>query len=226
MQCPKLVIDYDELYLRAVNEYFGSLLGIPYPVQIGTRIPVANPETLSYQATHACGTAFILPALIDHFLLMYLQNRLLYFGLDRMAEVDKALLTETERLLLWGFTVARHQGHGTFGGTKEQTMAQVYEMFVRHGILSDTLDHEQILVGKSKRGIATLGTIFNSAYAKREIKPEYYELLSYLFDNKQLNIRNCIMHGNSVTYDYLQIGISAVMLQLLWDIANGDIFIS
>lgn len=40
----------------------------------------------------------------------------------------------------------------------------------------------------------------------------------------KLNIRNCIMHGLGETFDYLNIGIVAIMFQLLWDVAACEIF--
>ena len=43
-----------------------------------------------------------------------------------------------------------------------------------------------------------------------------------IFD--RLNIRNVIMHGLGETFDYLNIGLVAIMFQLLWDIAGCEIF--
>ena len=39
-----------------------------------------------------------------------------------------------------------------------------------------------------------------------------------------LNIRNSIMHGSGEPFDDLHIGIAAIILQLLWDIAKCAIF--
>lgn len=248
LTCPRLVINYDELYLRAVNEYFGTLLGVEYPLRIGRpsgsaeSVPVENryveykgrvmPQneiTVEAPIKHAVGTTFILPALIEHFLLMYLQNRILKKGLAELkGKIDTGVVVlEAEEQQLYSmFITAIKVGSAVFNGTKEQTMSRIYQMFVRCGILKDNQDNEQILVGRTRKGAATLGTVFHSDYAKTELRPEYYELISYLFDTKKLNIRNCIMHGNSVTYDYLAIGIAAIMMQLLWDIACEDVFVS
>ncbi len=222
LTCPRFVIDYDELYLRAVNEYFGVLAGVQYPLQLAGSEP-KNP----CMGVHACGTTYILPALIDHFLLMYLQNRMLYQGLDRLAALmacGSVVLTQEEKSLYHMFLTARKHGEGMFNGTQEQTMAAVFAMFIRCGVLEDSRDNAQILVGTYNHRASTLGTIFHSAYAKQELRPEYYNLLWILFDTKNMNIRNCIMHGNSAKFDYLSINVAAVMLQLLWDIAAGDIF--
>jgi hypothetical protein len=251
LKSSRLIIDYDELYLRAVNEYFGTLIGIKYPLRIGETTnhinsiskekqyveyrgqmieipPKQNAPDIEAPGLHAVGTTFILPVLIEHFLLMYLQNRMLKGAMTELkGKVDKGEveLNAEEQLDYSMFTSAIKVGSAVFDGTKEQSMFRVYQMFVKAGVLENNQDNQQILVGKTKRGISTLGTVLHSDYATREIRAEYYELLSILFGTKRLNIRNCIMHGNSVTYDYLAIGIAAVMLQLLWDIASEDVFV-
>ncbi len=243
-----MVIDYNELYQRAVNEYFGTLLGVEYPLRVfpvknsdKAAIEYINGQTVKYveyrgvvmpvpspvqgrrpePSPHAPGATFILPALIEHSLLMYLQNRLLFAGLDGMrAKVQNGeRLSAEEKPLFEMFTMGRQAGAAIFSGSKEQAMMKLYQMFVRHGVINDSNDLKKVLTGKGM----TIGAIFHSDYAKSVIRPEYYSLLEYLFDTKKMNIRNCIMHGNSVTYDYLAIGIASVMLQLLWDIANNDV---
>ena len=66
------------------------------------------------------------------------------------------------------------------------------------------------------------GGLLNSNFAKEEIRPEYLELLKNFF--VELNIRNCIMHGLGETFDYLNIGLVAIMFQMLWDIVECEIF--
>ena len=68
----------------------------------------------------------------------------------------------------------------------------------------------------------TLGRLLNSNFAKEEIRPEYLELLKNFF--VELNIRNCIMRGLGETFDYLDIGLVAIMFQMLWDIVECEIF--
>ena len=40
-----------------------------------------------------------------------------------------------------------------------------------------------------------------------------------------MNIRNNIAYANNEDTDYLCLAITAIMMQLLWDICTGDIFI-
>ena len=76
---------------------------------------------------------------------------------------------------------------------------------------------------KGKRKLTrTLGGLLNSNFAKEEIRTEYLELLKNFF--VELNIRNCIMHGLGETFDYLNIGLVAIMFQMLWDIVECEIF--
>ncbi len=245
-----MVIDYNELYLKAVNEYYGALLGVEYPLRVfpvqekdtapwehlhkntvnyvecrGVMMPIATPVSgqAPERSPHAIATTFILPALIDHALLMHLQNKALFTGLngvkDKLSQGD--VLTEDERIIYDDFTQAKKAGRATFSGSKEQMMEKAYSMMIAHGVLQDDKDIKQVLMGKHM----TLGSVLHSNYCESVIRPEYFQLLEYLFDTKQLNIRNCIMHGNSVTYDYLAIGIASVMLQLLWDIGSNDVFL-
>lgn len=82
---------------------------------------------------HACGTTFILPALIDHFLIMYLQNRMLFSGLSKLGSGGKAGVSELgqEELRRYQpFTFGKLNGLAIFGETQHQTMNKVYQMFV------------------------------------------------------------------------------------------------
>ena len=227
LECDTLVIDYNELYRRAINEYFGTLLGYKYPVQIGTINCGDNNN--GGKLRYACGTTYILPVLIEHFLLMYLQNRILFKGIKdikHLVTTKSIHLEDEEKNIIDEFTEAKAFGSALMNGTKEQTMRKMFEIFIKYGVMQRNQDNEQILVGKFREKITTLGSIFHSKFARKEIRTEYYELISILFDTRKLNIRNCIMHGNSVTYNYLEIVIASVMLQLLWDIASGDVFVN
>ena len=115
-----------------------------------------------------------------------------------------------------------------FPADEKSVMGKMYSLFIREGILKRSDDNELILTGRvvsSKKGrgkIRTLGSLHNSSYAKEELWPEYHRLLTDIFIH--LNIRNSIMHGSGEPFDYLHIGIVAIMLQLLWDIAECAIF--
>ena len=105
-------------------------------------------------------------------------------------------------------------------------MEKLYRLFVEKGVLKNAPDNEMILTGvaqKGKRSLPrTLGRLLNSNFAKEEILPEYLDVMQNFF--VELNIRNCIMHGLGETFDYLDIGLVAIMFQLLWDIVDCEIF--
>lgn len=119
-----------------------------------------------------------------------------------------------------------HNDKVLFYGTEKFAMEKLYRLFVEKGVLKNTPDNEMILTGvclKGKRKLTrTLGGLLNSNFAKEEIRPEYLELLKNFF--VELNIRNCIMHGLGETFDYLNIGLVAIMFQMLWDIVECEIF--
>ncbi len=98
--------------------------------------------------------------------------------------------------------------------------------FVSEGVLEPSMDNEMILTGvghnKGRRLDRTLGALIKTDFAKKEIISEYMKIIDIIFC--KLNIRNCIMHGLGETFDYLNIGIVAIMFQLLWDVAACEIF--
>ncbi len=232
-----LAVDYNELYRRAANEYFNALGGVEYA---GIFAPLADRDA-SRQGRRlpAWGATYILPALIDHFFLIHIQNRMLYSGLDKIRELcagGNITLSKDEEKLFLAFQQGRRTGSVVFYEKKEATMCRTYDMFVRHGVLADSIDNGEILTGlkcrrekgknvfKASHSEVTLGTMLNSDFVKAELLPEYFELFSLLFDTGKLNVRNHIMHGNAAHYNYMNIRIASIMLQLLWDIAAGDVF--
>ena len=96
---------------------------------------------------------------------------------------------------------------------------------MKYGIFNDQdKDKKEALCGIGKREL-TIGGILHSGYAKSKIRGEYFRVLEYLFGTDYMDIRNCIAHGKSVTYDYLDVGIASVMLQILQDVGANDVFV-
>lgn len=108
----------------------------------------------------------------------------------------------------------------------DNVMGKMYALFVSEEVLEPSMDNEMILTGvghnKGRRLDRTLGALIKSDFAKKEILSEYMKIIDIIFC--KLNIRNCIMHGLGETFDYLNIGIVAIMFQLLWDVAACEIF--
>lgn len=113
-----------------------------------------------------------------------------------------------------------------FNAKESYVMGKMYALFVSEEVLEPSMDNEMILTGvghnKGRRLDRTLGTLIKTDFAKKEIISEYMKIIDIIFC--KLNIRNCIMHGLGETFDYLNIGIVAIMFQLLWDVAACEIF--
>ena len=193
----RLAIDYNDIYRKAMEDYIAVLVT---------------------GGQHAVTASFVLPSLIEQGLGMALQNRMLFKCIMQLND-----LAEEEKKVIEPFL---HNDKVLFYGTEKYTMEKLYRLFVAKGVLKNASDNEMILTGvgqKGKRKLPrTLGRLLNSNFAKEEILPEYLELLKNFFI--ELNIRNCIMHGLGETFDYLDIGLVSIMFQLLWDIADCEIF--
>ena len=207
IECRKLATNYAEIYEAAIKDYTDALLN---------------------EKLHAITASFVLPSLIEQGLSMDLQSRMLLTSiaeLNSKTHFNQELSIEEIELI----SIFWSQRSGVrFPADEKYVMGKMYTLFIREGILKRSDDNELILTGRvvsRKKGqgkVRTLGSLINSSYAKEELQPEYHRLLTDIFIH--LNIRNSIMHGSGEPFDYLHIGIAAIMLQLLWDIAECAIF--
>ena len=197
IELKRLAIDYNEVYQKAMEDYIAAL--------------VTGEQ-------HAVTASFVLPSLIEQGLGMVLQNRMLFKCMMQLND-----LTEEEKKIIEPFL---HNDKIFFYGTEKFIMEKLYRLFVEKGVLKNTPDNEMILTGVCQKGkrnrSRTLGRLLNSNFASEEILPEYLDVMQNFFID--LNIRNCIMHGLGETFDYLNIGLVAIMFQMLWDIAECEIF--
>lgn len=200
----KLAIDYNEIYRKAADDYTDALL---------------------HSRPHAVAASFMLPSLIEQSLAMDIQNRLIYKSLDALLEKELEIQTldEAERELISAFVPVKERIR--FYAGEEYVMGKLYHLFLKTGVLNRSDENEMILTGRGGRKgkIRTLGSLLHTSFAKQELLPEHFEFLHDIF--VRLNIRNCIMHGVGTAFDYLSIGIAAIMFQLLRDIADCEIFI-
>ena len=232
---PKMMIGYNEIYYKCVCDYYSLILGMDYPFEIteeGIRYKRDMEKSEFYVSDknikneeHAITATFVLPSLIEHFLIDNLQKRMLYNGIkeiDVLIKKNKIILEEADDKIIKKFESLKNGIEKvTFLGSEKYITERMYSLFVKNKILKDTKDNKMILVGEKR----TLGAILYSNYAKSQIKEEYMYVLNSLFSVKKMNLRNSIMHGNNTTYNYLNVGITSVMLEIFWAIARGDIFI-
>lgn len=207
IQLDNCMIDYNEIYIRAMEDYVNSIIN---------------------KKRHVIIASFALPSLIERGLGMNLQNRMLFKSIYRllnMQELKRPLDDQEDKYIKIFLSIK--DNNVLFNAKESYVMGKMYALFVSEEVLEPSMDNEMILTGvghnKGRRLDRTLGALIKSDFAKKEILSEYMKIIDIIFC--KLNIRNCIMHGLGETFDYLNIGIVAIMFQLLWDVAACEIFI-
>lgn len=249
-------IKFNEIYIRALNEYFETLKGNEYKgifenppkkqqnLQIirmieyrGVVFPMAEPLTNNkiecIRDEHAYGTAFILPTLIERFLIIQLDSKILKNLMKELKdkiEKENIKLTDEEKQY---YNIITEKGDKTIFASEKFIRANIYKMFIKYRIINEEDEDIKLLIlheyinkkdGKKIKNKLTLGSVIFSPYANSLIKKQYTKLLNLIFDPNELNMRNNIAHINNESSDYLCLGDTAVLMQLLWDIITEDIF--
>ena len=249
-------IKFNEIYIRALNEYFETLKGNEYKgifenppkkqqnLQIirmieyrGVVFPMAEPLTNNkiecIRDEHAYGTAFILPTLIERFLIIQLDSKILKNLMKELKdkiEKENIKLTDEEKQY---YNIITEKGDKTIFASEKFIRANIYKMFIKYRIINEEDEDIKLLIlheyinkkdGKKIKNKLTLGSVIFSPYANSLIKKQYTRLFNLIFDPNELNMRNNIAHINNESSDYLCLGDTAVLMQLLWDIITEDIF--
>lgn len=206
IQLDNCMIDYNEIYIRAMEDYVNSIIN---------------------KKRHVIIASFALPSLIERGLGMNLQNRMLFKSIYRLLnlqELKRPLDDEEDKYIK--IFLSNKDNNVLFNAKESYVMGKMYALFVSEGVLEPSMDNEMILTGvghnKGRRLDRTLGALIKTDFAKKEIISEYMKIIDIIFC--KLNIRNCIMHGLGETFDYLNNGIVAIMFQLVWDVAACEIF--
>ena len=249
-------IKFNEIYIRALNEYFETLKGNEYKgifenppkkqqnLQIirmieyrGVVFPMAEPLTNNkiecIRDEHAYGTAFILPTLIERFLIIKLDSKILKNLMKELKdkiEKENIKLTDEEKQY---YNIITEKGDKTIFASEKFIRANIYKMFIKYRIINEEDEDIKLLIlheyinkkdNKKIKNKLTLGSVIVSPYANSLIKKQYTKLFNLIFDPNELNMRNNIAHINNESSDYLCLGDTAVLMQLLWDIITEDIF--
>lgn len=249
-------IKFNEIYIRALNEYFETLKGNEYKgifenppkkqqnLQIirmieyrGVVFPMAEPLTNNkiecIRDEHAYGTAFILPTLIERFLIIQLDSKILKNLMKELKdkiEKENIKLTDEEKQY---YNIITEKGDKTIIASEKFIRANIYKMFIKYRIINEEDEDIKLLIlheyinkkdNKKIKNKLTLGSVIVSPYANSLIKKQYTKLFNLIFDPNELNMRNNIAHINNESSDYLCLGDTAVLMQLLWDIITEDIF--
>lgn len=249
-------IKFNEIYIRALNEYFETLKGNEYKgifenppkkqqnLQIirmieyrGVVFPMAEPLTNNkiecIRDEHAYGTAFILPTLIERFLIIQLDSKILKNLMKELKdkiEKENIKLTDEEKQY---YNIITEKGDKTIFASEKFIRANIYKMFIKYRIINEEDEDIKLLIlheyinkkdNKKIKNKLILGSVIVSPYANSLIKKQYTKLFNLIFDPNELNMRNNIAHINNESSDYLCLGDTAVLMQLLWDIITEDIF--
>lgn len=230
----KTTIRFEEIYDRALKEYLDTLYIGKQNMDKLAQEMAKNGQTKPIVITneHAYGTTFILPTLIERFLIIQLDSKImhsLFEELSQKIKLEKITLTEEEQKFYDIFSSDEM--------VKEIPCSQkygrkfLYDMFLKYKIVTEEDKDTKLIFFKEfidiengKNSKITLGNMITSKYINSFFKKEYSKLLNMLFKPEELNVRNNIAHANSENSDYLSLPITAIMMQLLWDILREDIF--
>lgn len=250
---PMLSIDYNRLYMRAVNEYVGSYMNIDYPNILnfknsnknstdqqydyeyvlreyrGAIVPlptiVTEKSNIPICQNSSFGTVYFLNALIERFLTIQVQSKFVHKYIDKIIE-GKFKLNSHEQEIINYFEPRENK---IIFASEFDCMKELYDIFVKYKTMERNPKHEMLLAGRNIYGkgnyVRTLGSIIRTEYVKEITCPEQYKLIRTLFDTDKMNLRNRIMHGTDSLFNYFSINISAILMQLLWDIMDESIFI-
>lgn len=195
-------IKFNEIYIRALNEYFETLKGNEYKgifenppkkqqnLQIirmieyrGTVFPMAEPLTNNeiecIKDEHAYGTAFILPTLIERFLIIQLDSKVLKNLMKELKdkiEKENIKLTDEEKQY---YNIITEKGDKTIFASEKFIRANIYKMFIKYHIINEEDEDIKLLIlheyinkkdGKKIKNKLTLGSVIFSPYANSLIK--------------------------------------------------------
>lgn len=232
----RMVVDYPSVYYRALYDYVSVLKGAPaqYPFLLGYHPLTNNAEKeresirASLQREQLYGTfkpyfaSFALPSLIERYMISTMQqdlvDKMMLDISDKRERGEIALSVEDSKLVNLFLSKPRYMD-----GSREDAMKKCHDIFDRAGLISDKAT-EQIVLGMRGTSPLTLGQFLQNAYVKVHIKKPYYDVLEVLFSASKVNLRNSIMHGNSITFDPYAMCFAAVMLQIFWAVIDKHLF--
>ena len=234
-----MTVNFQEVYEAAILDYARVMFDIPYPLRLkinetetskekdglyktitsdGIVIEISRPQTNTGRP-HAVAATYILPSIIEHNLVWNLKNTVRD---EWLRGLKGKPLEEAEANIYNKLASIASDRHGFIVGDMEDMLKNIWRIGRKYDILPEDTEMEKIFC----RSNVMIGSILHSSYAEKTIRKEYYTILEYLFGKDKLNLSNNIAHGNSTTYDYLDICFASVMLQILQDMATGDVFLN
>ena len=153
IQLDNCMIDYNEIYIRAMEDYVDSIIN---------------------KKRHAIIASFALPSLIECGLGMNLQNRMLFKSIYRllnMQELKRPLDDQEDKYIK--IFLSNKDNNVLFNAKESYVMGKMYALFVSEGVLEPSMDNEMILTGvghnKGRRLDRTLGALIKTDFAKKKL---------------------------------------------------------
>ena len=153
IQLDNCMIDYNEIYIRAMEDYVNSIIN---------------------KKRHVIIASFALPSLIERGLGMNLQNRMLFKSIYRllnMQELKRPLDDEEDKYIK--IFLSNKDNNVLFNAKESYVMGKMYALFVSEGVLEPSMDNEMILTGvghnKGRRLDRTLGALIKTDFAKKKL---------------------------------------------------------
>ena len=153
IQLDNCMIDYNEIYIRAMEDYVNSIIN---------------------KKRHAIIASFALPSLIERGLGMNLQNRMLFKSIYRLLnlqELKRPLDDEEDKYIK--IFLSNKDNNVLFNAKESYVMGKMYALFVSEGVLEPSMDNEMILTGvghnKGRRLDRTLGALIKTDFAKKKL---------------------------------------------------------
>lgn len=152
IQLDNCMIDYNEIYIRAMEDYVNLIIN---------------------KKRHVIIASFALPSLIERGLGMNLQNRMLFKSIYRLLnlqELKRPLDDEEDKYIK--IFLSNKDNNVLFNAKESYVMGKMYALFVSEGVLEPSMDNEMILTGvghnKGRRLDRTLGALIKTDFAKKE----------------------------------------------------------
>ena len=153
IQLDNCMIDYNEIYIRAMEDYVNSIIN---------------------KKRHVIIASFALPSLIERGLGMNLQNRMLFKSIYRLLnlqELKRPLDDEEDKYIK--IFLSNKDNNVLFNAKESYVMGKMYALFVSEEVLEPSMDNEMILTGvghnKGRRLDRTLGALIKTDFAKKKL---------------------------------------------------------
>ena len=153
IQLDNCMIDYNEIYIRAMEDYVNSIIN---------------------KKRHVIIASFALPSLIECGLGMNLQNRMLFKSIYRLLnlqELKRPLDDEEDKYIK--IFLSNKDNNVLFNAKESYVMGKMYALFVSEEVLEPSMDNEMILTGvghnKGRRLDRTLGALIKTDFAKKKL---------------------------------------------------------